>query len=134
MAVVSAGSLAVGDADLPMGERRQFNIVVVDPEAETVSVHVRGMSKEGVFSGTHRDDFGGKTYIDLPLRQSPARPQRPSMTQRLDHLSLSSISRVSVRGVKPKPRPWPALDGLTNSSIYSLRLKLKTKQFASSRY
>ena len=30
MAVVAGGSLAVGDRELPMGERRQFNIVVID--------------------------------------------------------------------------------------------------------
>ena len=32
MAIVSAGSLAVGDGELPMGENRQFNVVVIDPD------------------------------------------------------------------------------------------------------
>lgn len=31
MTVIGAGSLAVGDGELPMGERRQFNVVVLDP-------------------------------------------------------------------------------------------------------
>ena len=44
MVVVGAGSLAVGDNELPMGERRQFNIVVIDPDSELITVYVRGMS------------------------------------------------------------------------------------------
>jgi len=84
MAVISAGSLAVGDRELPMGERRQFNIVVLDPIAEVVTVNVRAMSSEGVFMGSHRDDFGGHTFVSLPLPHSPARPFPPSAVVRLD--------------------------------------------------
>ena len=39
MAVIGAGSLSVGNSELPMGERRQFNIVVIDPARETITVH-----------------------------------------------------------------------------------------------
>jgi len=84
MAVVGAGSLAAGDRELPMGERRQFNIVVVNPEDETVTIHVRAMSSAGIFAGSYRDDFGGNTFITLPLPYSPARPKGPSITQRFD--------------------------------------------------
>ena len=84
MAVVGAGSLAVGDRELPMGERRQFNIVEIDPGSETVTTHVRAMSSAGVFTGSHRDDFGGNTSVTLPLRHSPARPKGPTVMQRLD--------------------------------------------------
>ena len=84
MAVIGAGSLAVGDGELPMGERRQFNIVVIDPDNKKVTTHVRAMSSAGVFTGSHRDDFGGNTSLTLPLRHSPARPKWPTMTQRLD--------------------------------------------------
>lgn len=84
MAVVGAGSLAVGDSELPMGERRQFNVVVLEPQEETITVHVRAMSSEGVFMGSHRDDFGGHTYISLPLPRSPARPSTPSGVVQLD--------------------------------------------------
>ena len=84
MAVIGAGSLAVGDRELPMGERRQFNIVDIDPDRETVTTHVRAMSTAGVFTGSHRDDFGGNTFITLPLRHSPARPKGPTVAQRLD--------------------------------------------------
>ena len=84
MAVVGAGSLAVGDSNLPMGERRQFNVVVIDPHEESVTVNVRAMSPEGVFMGSHRDDFGGHTFITLPLPRSPVRPAAPSAMVRLD--------------------------------------------------
>ena len=84
MAVVGAGSLAVGDSELPMGEQRQFNIVVIDPSNESITVHVRAMSSSGVFSGSHRDDFGGNTSIKLSLPSSPSRPKVATPTRRLD--------------------------------------------------
>ena len=67
MAVVGAGSLAAGDNELPMGERRQFNVVVIDPDSRSITVHARSMSAAGVFTGSHRDDFGGNTFIKLSL-------------------------------------------------------------------
>ncbi len=84
MVVIGAGSLAVGDNELPMGERRQFNVVVIDPNSDTITVHVRGMSPAGVFTGAHRDDFGGNTFMKLSL--PAARTRRKSFTtiQRLD--------------------------------------------------
>lgn len=84
MAVIGAGSLAVGDDELPMGERRQFNIVVIDPESKRITVHVRGMSPAGVFTGSHRDDFGGHTYITLCLPTAPTRAKRATSAQLLD--------------------------------------------------
>ena len=84
MAVVCAGSLAVGDGQLPTGERRQFNIVEIDPEGETITVHVREMSPARVFSGSPRADFGGNTFMKLTLLPSPARPKAPTSTQILD--------------------------------------------------
>lgn len=91
MAVVGAGSLAVGDSELPMGERRQFNVVVLNPHEEKVTVYVRAMSREGVFMGSHRDDFGGKTSISLPLPRSPARPAALTPVVQLDD-ALAAVS------------------------------------------
>ena len=84
MAVVGAGSLAVGDAQLPQGERRQFNIVVIDTTDEAVTVHVREMSSGGVFTRSHRSDFGGKTSITLDLPASYTAQQESTGTQLLD--------------------------------------------------
>ena len=71
--VVGAGSFAVGDRELPRGERRQFNIVQINQQDETVTVHVRAMSSSGVFARSHRDDFGGNAYITLPLPPTKGR-------------------------------------------------------------
>ena len=84
MVVVGAGSLAVGDRGLPMGERRQFNIIVIDPDEKSVTVHVRAMSPGGVFTGSYRDDFGGKTFITLSLPRSPSRSNLPACVRPLD--------------------------------------------------
>ncbi len=84
MVVVSAGSLAVGDDQLPAGERRQFNIVVIDPDDVSLTVYVREMSSGGVFSGMPRSDFGGNAFIKLDLPPSPERPRAPTTTQLLD--------------------------------------------------
>lgn len=84
MTVVGAGSLAVGDQELPRGESRQFNVVVIDPHSKKVTVHVRAMSYAGIFSESPRADFGGKSFIELELPLSPARPREPTDTQLLD--------------------------------------------------
>ncbi len=104
MAVVSAGSLAVGDDELPAGERRQFNIVVIDPESESVTVHVRAMSSGGVFMASHRDDFGGKTYTTLKLPRSTGRPNQRTDTQRLDEaMTATTLGEFEkVLGLLPK--------------------------------
>lgn len=84
MAVVGAGSLAAGDKDLPMGERRQFNVVVIDPDRQSITVHVRGMSAGGVFTGSFRNDFGGRSSITLELPAARMNRARANGTQRLD--------------------------------------------------
>ena len=84
MVVVAGGSIAVGDSELPMGEQRQFNVVNIDPDSGSITVHVRAMSHAGVFTGSHRDDFGGNTFIQLDLPLSPSRPRIDTATRRLD--------------------------------------------------
>ena len=84
MAVIGAGSLAVGDSDLPMGEHRQFNIIVINPDNASVTVHVRAMSPAGIFTGSHRDDFGGNTFIRLDLPETLTRVKAPTDLQQLD--------------------------------------------------
>ena len=88
ISVVGAGSFAVGDEELPMGERRQFNILEIDDEEETVTVHVRAMSSSGVFSRSHRDDFSGKPFIQLPL---PRRDRGPYPSQAIADGALSAL-------------------------------------------
>ncbi|MCY4531197.1 MAG: metallophosphoesterase [Gammaproteobacteria bacterium] len=85
MGVIGAGSLAVGDDQLPMGEQRQFNVITIDPDKETVKVHVRAMSHAGVFAGSHRNDFGGNTYMQIQLPRPPRRHQSTSRVQMIDN-------------------------------------------------
>ena len=42
------------------------------------------MSYAGVFTKSHRDDFGGQSFIELELPISPARPKAPTDTQLVD--------------------------------------------------
>lgn len=84
MAVISGGSLAVGDSELPMGEPRQFNVVVLDPHSDSVTTHVRAMSPAGVFTGSPRQDFGGNTFIELRLDLTRGQPTMATPIQRLD--------------------------------------------------
>ena len=93
MAVVGAGSLAVGDNELPMGERRQFNVVTIDPGSKSITVHVRGMSAAGVFTGSHRDDFGGNTFTKLNLPIARSREGSPTTMQRLDEAVTAIAER-----------------------------------------
>ncbi len=84
MVVVGAGSLAVGNSELPMGESRQFNVVVINPDRKSVTVHVRAMSHAGVFTGSHRNDFGGNTYIKLRYQPSPMHCKSTTPIQQVD--------------------------------------------------
>ena len=105
MVIVGAGSLAVGDNELPMGERRQFNVVVIDPDNGTVTIYVRGMSPAGVFTGAHRDDFGGKTFIELKLPSQKVRGEAHAVTRRLD-------DAMTAIGNKQFDEALTLLDGL----------------------
>lgn len=92
MAVIGAGSLAVGDLELPMGERRQYNIVVIDEENHVVRTHIRSMSSAGVFTKSHRDDFGGRDFMELPLHESPVRTRGTAELRKLDD-AMAAVQR-----------------------------------------
>ena len=110
MAVVGAGSLAVGDDQLPAGEKRQFNIVTIDPHDESLTVHVRAMSTAGVFSGSHCDDFGGHTSITLSLDSSTRRKSRVTSTRILD-AAMSDLARGEFEAALARlPRLTAAAD------------------------
>ena len=115
MVVVAGGSLAVGDSELPMGERRQFNIVVIEPDNQSITIHVRAMSQAGVVTGFHRDDFGGNTYMKLGLLPSPSRPRPATTTKRID----DAMTAVSVGEYE---KSLQLIAGIESSHCHEVRL------------
>ena len=108
MVVAGAGSLAVGDRELPMGEHRQFNVVDIDPDSSSVRVHVREMSPAGVFTGSHRSDFGGNSFITLDLPLSAARPTKATAIQYLDNAMTAVATGQYERALELLPEIGPS--------------------------
>ena len=108
MVVAGAGSLAVGDRELPMGEHRQFNVVDIDPDNSSVTVHVREMSPAGVFTGSHRSDFGGNSFITLDLPLSAARPTKATTIQYLDNAMTAVATGQYERALELLPEIGPS--------------------------
>jgi predicted MPP superfamily phosphohydrolase len=73
MAVISAGSLCAGGADLPTGVNRQYNVVEIDDDLEAARVHVREVVTGTIFAPARRSEFGLHTYVDLKWER-PAGP------------------------------------------------------------
>ena len=67
MAVISAGSLCAGRRHLPKGTYRQYNVIEIAPDLRSVRTHVRAMAVANVFSRATLLEFGGGSYMDLPL-------------------------------------------------------------------
>lgn len=58
LAVVGAGSLCAGGAELPRGIDRQYNIVAINDDYNGARVHVREMGLGNQFTRTQRGGFG----------------------------------------------------------------------------
>ena len=67
MAVISAGSLCAGRRQLPTGTFRQYNVIEIASDLRSVRTHVRAMAVANVFSRASLLEFGGASYMDLPL-------------------------------------------------------------------
>ena len=65
MAVVSAGSLCAGRAELPTGVNRQYNLIEVADDLRSARVHVREMALASIFGPANRTEFGAHSYIDI---------------------------------------------------------------------
>ena len=116
MCVISAGSLCVGDSELPPGETRQFNLIDIRPEESEISVHVRQMTAGGLFSRSHRAEFGGNSYLTLPLPVSLARPDAAtSPTALLDEAIDAIQHRQFARAIELLDRTGDAADERSRS-------------------
>jgi Calcineurin-like phosphoesterase len=65
MAVISAGSLSVGDRGLPTGVNRQYNIIEIAGAYDGARVHVREMAVGTSFAPAMRAELGGRSWVDL---------------------------------------------------------------------
>lgn len=65
MAIISAGSLCADAYELPTGVHRQYNVLEIAPDFQSVRVHVRAMAVANLFSRGHLMDFGGASFADL---------------------------------------------------------------------
>lgn len=65
MALVSAGSLCAGPADLPTGFRRQYNVIEISDDYLSATVHVREMRSGGVFVPGHLIGSGNLSHMNI---------------------------------------------------------------------
>ena len=75
ISVVSAGTLCGGPKTLPSGRMRSYNLIVLDAEQRTGTVHVREMKNTGfslpVWGAAYVDEFSGPSMtfgIEIPSR------------------------------------------------------------------
>lgn len=63
--IISAGSLCAGARELPIGQNRQYNILMLDHDTNNVSVHIRERGLGEQFSACMRPEFGVNGTIDM---------------------------------------------------------------------
>ena len=71
LAVLSAGSLAAGQADLPRGVNRQYNIVELCEDLRGARLHLREI-EAGTFGPRRLNAFGGRSYSDITWQAAPS--------------------------------------------------------------
>ncbi len=67
MPIVGCGSLCAGPYDIPPGYRRQYNVIEVNDKLARVRVHVREWFQDTIWVAARVQEFGGNSYVDLPL-------------------------------------------------------------------
>ena len=78
LALVSAGSLAAGRRELPVGVHRQYSLLQIEPSECRLRVHVREAISDLIFAANSRTELGGQSYVDLTW--SPTPPSRARTT------------------------------------------------------
>lgn len=71
LAVLSAGSLAAGQAELPRGVNRQYNIVELYEDLGGARLHLREI-EAGTFGPRRLNAFGGRSYSDITWQPAPS--------------------------------------------------------------
>lgn len=65
MAIVSSGSLAAGDGDLPTGVNRQYNVLRINDDFASGELFVREMAVRGIFGDGRLPSLGGSSSCSL---------------------------------------------------------------------
>ena len=89
MAVVSAGSLAAGNPELPRGVNRQYNMVELGDDLLGARMHVREMEVATHFGPRRLNEYGGKSYTALNWE-----PRRTAGGAVADTMSLNANAVV----------------------------------------
>jgi 3',5'-cyclic AMP phosphodiesterase CpdA len=121
MAVISAGSLCAGGADLPTGVNRQYNVIEINDDFQSARVHVREVVTGTVFAPARRSEFGLNTYVDLKW-EPPAGPLGGGTGD--EEARLISADRALGEG-HPEQVPEILADTVPAAGTYARRLLAK---------
>ena len=83
LAVLSAGSVAAGHAELPRGVNRQYNLIELSEDLMGARLNVREIEL-GAFGPRRLKAFGGHSYIDITWQPYTSSAGTPIDGQRLN--------------------------------------------------
>lgn len=115
MAIVGAGSLCAGTKELPRGENRQYNLLVIEDDFLSGRVHVREMGDGGQFTRKRNGPFL-HGYLETSW-QPPTHPGGPILNSRAQN-TRSAIDNAE-RALK-QHRPSDAIACLAHLDITAL--------------
>jgi len=72
--IISCGSLCANPQSIPLGYRRQYNIIEVDEESYSAKIHVREWFGNTSLTAARLQEFGGRSWseVNLPLLRDRA--------------------------------------------------------------
>ena len=65
LAVIGAGSLCAGAKALPHGVNHRYNVIQINRQERTGSIHVREMNQPGIWGPGQLFETGGKSFVDF---------------------------------------------------------------------
>lgn len=96
LAVVSAGSLAAGHAELPRGTNRQYNMVELNKDLTGARVHFREVEAGG-FGPRRFNSFGGRSYSDVSWDVTPSIVGTPINSEGLNNNTLVNMAETAYQ-------------------------------------
>lgn len=85
LAVLSAGSLAAGQAELPRGANRQYSIIELCEDLTGARLHLREVEAGSQFGPRRLNSFGGYSYNDISWHVAPSVVGTRVDSRRLNH-------------------------------------------------